>query len=67
VAVKRWDPRNALWVRNVADSHLNTSMLQRLSSTWRRNVSNPGPVTRTWRRPFPGCRVPSPQAPTPLS
>ena len=27
--------------------------------------SPPWPVARTWRRPFPGCGVPSAQAPTP--
>jgi hypothetical protein len=25
----------------------------------------PGPLARTWQRPFPGCGVASPQAPTP--
>src|SRR5258705_4791455 len=31
------------WVRNVADSHLNRSILQRLSFTWPRKVSQEGP------------------------
>src|SRR5206468_5509495 len=31
------------WVRNVADSHLNRSMLQRLSFMWPRKVSQEGP------------------------
>src|SRR5215469_1310660 len=31
------------WVRNTADSHLNKSMLQRLSLMWPRKVSQEGP------------------------
>ena len=31
------------WDRNVADSHLNRCMLQRLSFMWPRNVSQEGP------------------------
>ena len=31
------------WVRNMADSHLNSSMLQRRSLMWPRKVSQEGP------------------------
>ena len=33
----------AQWVRNDADSHLNRSMLQKLSFMWPRDVSQDGP------------------------
>ena len=33
----------AQWVRSIADSHRNRSILQRLSFMWPRNVSQEGP------------------------